>query len=126
MDIRPARFGSLGCAMTAIASPAGRRTVLGPAPRPEDLSRQLRTGRVLAMQGGWDVRGSSFNRATQALRQPGSSFKPIVYSAALDNGYTPASVVRRQRTGIGARRIALDEEQPGAVARAGRNLRNKV
>ncbi len=52
-----------------------------------------RTGRVLAMMGGFSFADSEFNRATQALRQPGSSFKPIVYSAALDNGYTPASVV---------------------------------
>lgn len=50
-------------------------------------------GRVLAMQGGFDVRGSSFNRATQALRQPGSSFKPFVYAAALDAGMTPASTI---------------------------------
>jgi penicillin-binding protein 1A len=55
--------------------------------------QEVATGRVLAMQGGWDVRGSSFNRATQALRQPGSTFKPIVYSAALDNGMTPASII---------------------------------
>lgn len=52
-----------------------------------------RTGRVLAMVGGFSYAESEFNRATQAMRQPGSSFKPIVYSAALDNGYTPASVV---------------------------------
>jgi penicillin-binding protein 1A len=52
-----------------------------------------RTGRVLAMVGGFSYSESEFNRATQAMRQPGSSFKPIVYSAALDNGYTPASVV---------------------------------
>ncbi|HTM76166.1 MAG TPA: transglycosylase domain-containing protein, partial [Devosia sp.] len=52
-----------------------------------------RTGRVVAMVGGFSFAESEFNRATQALRQPGSSFKPIVYSAALDNGYTPASVV---------------------------------
>ena len=52
-----------------------------------------RTGRVLAMVGGFSYAESEFNRATQALRQPGSSFKPIVYAAALDNGYTPASVV---------------------------------
>jgi penicillin-binding protein 1A len=51
------------------------------------------TGQVLAMQGGWDFKGNSFNRATQALRQPGSTFKPIVYSAALDNGMTPSSIV---------------------------------
>lgn len=52
-----------------------------------------RTGRVLAMVGGFSFDESQFNRATQAMRQPGSAFKPIVYSAALDNGYTPASVV---------------------------------
>ena len=51
------------------------------------------TGRVLAMVGGFSYAQSEFNRATQALRQPGSSFKPFVYAAALDNGYTPASVI---------------------------------
>ncbi|NJR13330.1 MAG: penicillin-binding protein, partial [Phyllobacteriaceae bacterium] len=51
------------------------------------------TGRVLAMSGGFSYAASEFNRATQAKRQPGSSFKPIVYAAALDNGYTPASVI---------------------------------
>jgi penicillin-binding protein 1A len=51
------------------------------------------TGRVLAIVGGFSYSQSEFNRATQALRQPGSSFKPVVYAAALDNGYTPASVI---------------------------------
>ena len=51
------------------------------------------TGRVLAMQGGFSYARSQFNRATQALRQPGSSFKPFVYMAALDSGYTPSSLV---------------------------------
>ncbi len=51
------------------------------------------TGRVLAMVGGFSFDQSQFNRATQAYRQPGSSFKPIVYSTALDNGYTPSTVV---------------------------------
>jgi penicillin-binding protein 1A len=51
------------------------------------------TGRVLAMVGGFSYDQSQFNRATQALRQPGSSFKPIVYATALDNGYTPSSIV---------------------------------
>ena len=51
------------------------------------------TGQVLAMQGGFDARLGSFNRATQALRQPGSSFKPFVYASALDNGMTPASII---------------------------------
>ncbi len=54
---------------------------------------EVASGRVLAMQGGFDVRGSDFNRATQAMRQPGSAFKPIVYAAALDNGMTPASII---------------------------------
>jgi penicillin-binding protein 1A len=51
------------------------------------------TGQVLAMVGGYSYSLSKFNRATQALRQPGSSFKPIVYATALENGFTPASYV---------------------------------
>lgn len=51
------------------------------------------TGRVLAMVGGYSFQHSQFNRATQARRQPGSAFKPFVYAAALDNGFTPASIV---------------------------------
>ncbi|MCH7943859.1 MAG: transglycosylase domain-containing protein, partial [Proteobacteria bacterium] len=51
------------------------------------------TGRVLAMVGGYSYEVSQFNRATQAKRQPGSSFKPIVYMAALDGGFTPASII---------------------------------
>jgi penicillin-binding protein 1A len=51
------------------------------------------TGRVLAMTGGLSYEISQFNRATQAMRQPGSSFKPFVYMAALDNGYTPSTIV---------------------------------
>jgi len=51
------------------------------------------TGRVLSMVGGFSFDQSEFNRATQAQRQPGSSFKPFVYATALDNGYTPSSIV---------------------------------
>ncbi len=51
------------------------------------------TGRVLAMSGGFSFRQSQFNRATQAYRQPGSAFKPFVYLAALENGFTPASII---------------------------------
>jgi penicillin-binding protein 1A len=51
------------------------------------------TGRVLAMTGGLSYEISQFNRATQAERQPGSSFKPFVYMAALDSGYTPSTIV---------------------------------
>ncbi|MEQ8178268.1 MAG: penicillin-binding protein 1A [Amphiplicatus sp.] len=51
------------------------------------------TGRVLAMVGGFSFQLSEFNRALQASRQPGSTFKPFVYAAALDSGYTPSSIV---------------------------------
>ncbi len=51
------------------------------------------SGRVLAMVGGFSFDKSAFNRATQAERQPGSTFKPFIYIAALDNGYTPSSVI---------------------------------
>jgi penicillin-binding protein 1A len=54
------------------------------------------TGRVKAMVGGFSYDQSEFNRATQALRQPGSSFKPLVYATALDNGSTPSSIVREE------------------------------
>jgi penicillin-binding protein 1A len=53
------------------------------------MAMDVNTGRVLAMQGGFSYQHSVFNRATQALRQPGSSFKPFVYAAALDSGYGP-------------------------------------
>jgi len=51
------------------------------------------TGRVLAINGGFSYETSEFNRATQAMRQPGSAFKPFVYLTALDNGYTPSTLV---------------------------------
>jgi penicillin-binding protein 1A len=51
------------------------------------------TGRVLAMTGGFSFKLSEFNRATQAKRQPGSAFKPIIYAAALENGFTPSTLV---------------------------------
>jgi penicillin-binding protein 1A len=57
------------------------------------MAMDVNTGRVLAMQGGFSYQDSVFNRATQALRQPGSSFKPFVYAAALDSGYSPATIV---------------------------------
>ena len=57
------------------------------------MAMDVNTGRVLAMQGGFSYQFSVFNRATQATRQPGSSFKPFVYAAALDSGFTPATIV---------------------------------
>ena len=54
--------------------------------RPDD-------GAIVALVGGFDFKKSKFNRATQAMRQPGSSFKPVVYSAALEKGFTPATMI---------------------------------
>jgi penicillin-binding protein 1A len=57
------------------------------------MAMDVNSGRVLAMQGGFSYQDSVFNRATQAQRQPGSAFKPFVYAAALDSGFTPATIV---------------------------------
>lgn len=57
------------------------------------LAINPQTGEVSAMVGGYDFSKSEFNRTTQGKRQPGSAFKPIIYTAALDNGYTPASII---------------------------------
>ena len=57
------------------------------------MAMDVNTGRVMAMQGGFSYQDSVFNRATQATRQPGSSFKPFVYAAALDSGFTPATII---------------------------------
>ncbi len=57
------------------------------------MAMDVNSGRVLAMQGGFSYQSSVFNRVTQAMRQPGSSFKPFVYAAALDSGFSPATIV---------------------------------
>ncbi|MFY0595747.1 MAG: PBP1A family penicillin-binding protein [Cognatishimia sp.] len=57
------------------------------------MAMDVNNGRVIAMQGGFSYQHSVFNRATQAQRQPGSSFKPFVYASALDSGYSPATIV---------------------------------
>ncbi len=57
------------------------------------MAMDTNTGRVLAMQGGFSYQHSVFNRATQATRQPGSSFKPFVYASALDSGYSPSTII---------------------------------
>jgi penicillin-binding protein 1A len=64
-----------------------------PAVQGAFMAMDVETGRVLALQGGFSHGASVFNRATQAMRQPGSSFKPFVYAAALDRGYTPATII---------------------------------
>ncbi|MEM9012200.1 MAG: PBP1A family penicillin-binding protein [Pseudomonadota bacterium] len=57
------------------------------------MAMDTRTGRVLALQGGFSYDASVFNRATQARRQPGSAFKPFVFAAALDRGFSPATII---------------------------------
>ena len=64
-----------------------------PAAQGALLSISPENGHVVAMVGGYDFKNNQFNRATQAHRQPGSVFKPIVYSAAIDKGYTPATMM---------------------------------
>ena len=67
-------------------------------------------GAVRAMVGGRDYGESQFNRATKALRQPGSSFKPYVYAAAMENGFTPESRHRRRADLLG--RLVAAELRP--------------
>ena len=77
------------------------------------------TGRVLALSGGFSYASSQFDRAMQAQRQPGSSFKPFVYAAALDNGYTPgqqgAGCAVRNGHGPGAGHLAAGEFREGRI-----------
>ncbi len=86
--------------VTALQQIEMRRAKRKVAPSGEPLEAALvaldpTTGEVRAMVGGRDFKASRFNRATQALRQPGSAFKPFVYAAALEAGYSPASLVTR-------------------------------
>ncbi|GHH15157.1 penicillin-binding protein [Sphingomonas glacialis] len=76
-------------------APSGSEFALRSVPKISGafVVEQPQTGRVLAMQGGFDFRVQAFNRATQAMRQPGSTIKPIVYAAALEGGMTPASII---------------------------------
>ncbi len=64
-----------------------------PAVQSALLSIEAETGLVKAMVGGKDFKTSQFNRAVQSRRQPGSAFKPVIYAAAIDKGFTPASVI---------------------------------
>jgi hypothetical protein len=75
------------------------------------ISMDPNTGRVLAMVGGFSWSQSQFNRATQAYRQPGSSFKPFVYAAALDNGYTAGIGGHGRADPARLRRQALGTEE---------------
>jgi len=74
-------------------TPANLQFVQVPEAQSALVSMDPRDGAVVALVGGFDFFQSKFNRVTQARRQPGSGFKPFVYAAAFDKGYTPASVV---------------------------------
>ena len=80
------------------AAPAGNGWAVRIVPEVSGgmMAESPHSGRVLAMAGGFDAGLGSFNRATQALRQPGSTIKPFVYATALDNGMTPATMVPDQ------------------------------
>jgi penicillin-binding protein 1A len=90
-----AAFGWLNPGDVIAVAPEGNLWSLRSVPEISGgmVAENPHTGQVLAMQGGFDARIQSFNRATQALRQPGSTFKPIAYAAALDHGMTPASII---------------------------------
>lgn len=78
------------------------------------------SGRIYAMQGGFDVRLSPFNRATQAERQPGSTIKPFVYATALDNGMTPATMIVDGPFCVYQGRISATNASATSAAAAGR------
>lgn len=86
----------LGDVLAVQPSGPGYRIAVVPEVSGGFLAQSVQTGRVLAMQGGFDFRLSDFNRATQAQRQPGSTIKPFVYATGLENGMTPASEVPDQ------------------------------
>ena len=79
------------------------------------------TGRILALVGGYSFSQSQFNRASQAFRQPGSAFKPFVYAAALDNGFTPSSQVLDAPFVIERQDIDCEENDRGVLELRGAN-----
>jgi penicillin-binding protein 1A len=82
------------------------------------VSADSKTGAVVALVGGFDFNRNKFNHVTQAFRQPGSSFKPYLYSAALEKGFTPATVVLDEP-------IVIDAAQTGSQAWEPKNYDNK-
>ncbi|MEP4051807.1 MAG: penicillin-binding protein 1A [Litorimonas sp.] len=79
------------------------------------LAMDPHTGRVLAMVGGYSFDQSQFNRATQAKRQPGSAFKPFVYAAALENGFTPADQILDAPFVIERKDVECEESELGTL-----------
>ncbi|RMF86114.1 MAG: PBP1A family penicillin-binding protein, partial [Nitrospinota bacterium] len=98
---RPSEALSVGdviaARVLALPSKPGKRLTLAleqePVVQGALLCMEVKTGAVKAMVGGYDFEKSQFNRATQAVRQPGSAFKPLIYATALTQGWTPASVI---------------------------------
>ncbi|MEP0391378.1 MAG: transglycosylase domain-containing protein [Erythrobacter sp.] len=86
-----------GDVITVSPSGNGFRVETPPAAEGGMVVQNAQSGRVLAMQGGFDHRLSDFNRATQAMRQPGSTIKPFVYATGLDNGMTPSTEIDNTR-----------------------------
>jgi penicillin-binding protein 1A len=82
-------------AVSPVGNAWGVRTI--PEAQGALVVEQAQSGRVMAMQGGFDNRLSDFNRATQAMRQPGSTIKPFVYAAGLDSGMTPSTQIDNSR-----------------------------
>ena len=80
------------------------------------LAMDPHTGRVLAMVGGYSFEQSQFNRATQAKRQPGSAFKPFVYAAALEQGFTPADQILDAPFVIERQDVECEENEQGTLA----------
>jgi penicillin-binding protein 1A len=96
--INPQRFRAgdvIAVKLTGKASDGSARFALDQEPQVQSalVAIEPYTGEVKAMVGGYDFGRSQFNRAVQAHRQPGSSFKPLIYASAIDHGYTPASIV---------------------------------
>jgi penicillin-binding protein 1A len=94
-EAKPAAAAKPGDPAAASAEPAEPRLILEQQPRMEAAAVVIenRTGAVRAMVGGWDFERNKFNRITQARRQVGSSFKPFVYGAAIEAGWTPADTL---------------------------------
>ncbi|MGB3472761.1 MAG: transglycosylase domain-containing protein [Erythrobacter sp.] len=91
--------GKLKAGDVIAVKPAGNawRIAVLPAAQGGIVVQSAQYGRVLAMQGGFDDRLGDFNRATQAMRQPGSTIKPFVYATGLDNGMTPSTKIDNSR-----------------------------
>jgi 1A family penicillin-binding protein len=103
LDMQKAAEAEVSRAISTIEGRQARRKATSSAGDPLQaalVALDPRTGEVRAMVGGRDYETSRFNRVTQAQRQPGSAFKPFVYAAALEEGYTPATIIQALDTPI--------------------------